>query len=372
MLAGTLVFASSICAMAKDADPSAAGVNEPILVTQETPKETEKEQTQDPVIQETTEVETEEIKVILSKESLEGAFGREVQLTATVFPEGEDPHVSWSSSNPDVASVEQDGTVSFWEIGTAVITAKASNGASAQCTVEVLEDVNMEDAMAVLIAGAFFWGMTEYLPEDCQPYRDALKTAMDDLTACLEREDLTIKNQAEVDALTQKVDQAAERLEAYAAAQGYEIGIPYVIHFLDIETEKELAEDKTGTFNIFEIDWEDEEALLQLMEPAVIDGYEWLEEETWAEPSEDGKSFEIFYYYQAVKDPEIIQPSDQKPKPESKPIPEKPSQNVQASGLTNIPKTSDPSLPFVPAWIGLCAAGIAWGVQKRRKRGDVR
>lgn len=61
-------------------------------------------------------------------------------LVATVTPAtANDPSAAWSSSNPAVASVDADGNVSGLKEGTAIITARTSNGLTASCTVTVTE-----------------------------------------------------------------------------------------------------------------------------------------------------------------------------------------------------------------------------------------
>lgn len=67
--------------------------------------------------------------------------GDGVALAETVMPEDAlDDSVSWSSSNPKVATVNQDGEVSGIAPGTAVITvtAKDGSGVSARCTITVV------------------------------------------------------------------------------------------------------------------------------------------------------------------------------------------------------------------------------------------
>ncbi len=62
-----------------------------------------------------------------------------VQLRATVTPDdGYAPQVTWSSSNPSVASVDEWGTVTGMGPGEAVITARAGS-ASATCRVKVVQ-----------------------------------------------------------------------------------------------------------------------------------------------------------------------------------------------------------------------------------------
>ncbi len=64
--------------------------------------------------------------------------GKDLVLKASVLPkEATDKSVRWSSSNPDVASVSGDGTVSGFTPGVTVITATAASGLSAQCIIYV-------------------------------------------------------------------------------------------------------------------------------------------------------------------------------------------------------------------------------------------
>lgn len=58
-------------------------------------------------------------------------------LTAKVGPDGAGQQVAWSSSDPSIASVGADGTVSLHRAGTAIITASTSNGHDSSVTVVV-------------------------------------------------------------------------------------------------------------------------------------------------------------------------------------------------------------------------------------------
>ena len=86
-------------------------------------------------------------KVTLDKTEIEVGYGSEPQtLTATVTADktiGDKPSVSdviWTTSDPDVATVEN-GTVTFVEAGTCIITATSvDGGVSATCTVTVRSD----------------------------------------------------------------------------------------------------------------------------------------------------------------------------------------------------------------------------------------
>lgn len=81
---------------------------------------------------------TEVTSVTLNKTTLSLDAGKTGKLTATVLPaSAADKSITWSSSKTDVASVSSNGTVTAKKAGTAVITATATNGKSASCTVTV-------------------------------------------------------------------------------------------------------------------------------------------------------------------------------------------------------------------------------------------
>lgn len=82
--------------------------------------------------------DTEITSVTLNYSTLTLEAGKTGKLSATVLPaSATDKTVAWSSSKPDVASVSSSGTVNAKKAGTAVITATATNGKSASCTVTV-------------------------------------------------------------------------------------------------------------------------------------------------------------------------------------------------------------------------------------------
>ena len=65
------------------------------------------------------------------------ARGSQKAITATVSPDPTSSKITWTSSNPGVASVDQNGNVTGVSIGQAVITAATDNGYSDTCTVTV-------------------------------------------------------------------------------------------------------------------------------------------------------------------------------------------------------------------------------------------
>ncbi|MBD5095948.1 MAG: Ig-like domain-containing protein [Lachnospiraceae bacterium] len=63
------------------------------------------------------------------------------KLEAVITPVNSDAVIEWSSSNPEVAEVAEDGTVTGKSAGYAIITAKYKElGISASCTVECIEE----------------------------------------------------------------------------------------------------------------------------------------------------------------------------------------------------------------------------------------
>ena len=74
--------------------------------------------------------------VVLSANETTIATEQSQALTATVLPENAtDQTIQWSSSDENVAAVDQNGLVTAKTYGTAVITAATADGASAECIV---------------------------------------------------------------------------------------------------------------------------------------------------------------------------------------------------------------------------------------------
>lgn len=88
--------------------------------------------------------------VTLSAEDLTLLIGQTGKLTATVAPENvTDKTIVWGSDNEAVATVSADGTVTAVSVGTATITASATDGSgvSAECAVVVTEYSGIEDIL---------------------------------------------------------------------------------------------------------------------------------------------------------------------------------------------------------------------------------
>ena len=81
---------------------------------------------------------TPSINIQLDKKLLVLDKGKSGKLTATVKPDNAaDKSVAWTSSNTNVATVDNTGNVTAVNHGTAKITAKTSNGKTAECEVRV-------------------------------------------------------------------------------------------------------------------------------------------------------------------------------------------------------------------------------------------
>lgn len=97
--------------------------------------------------------------VRLSRESMTLAPGMQVTLGATVEPaQAKDCHISWTSSDASVASVDENGLVQAKRPGTATVTVTVSRGetaCSATCTVTVEENpgVSIDPQTATVTVG---------------------------------------------------------------------------------------------------------------------------------------------------------------------------------------------------------------------------
>ncbi len=109
--------------------------------------------------------------ITLSQSSVSLTEGESLTLTATVMPNNaDDQSISWNSSNPSVATVDNTGKVTAIAAGTATITAIANDGSgvSASCEVTV---VARSYALTFLVDGDVFYtdsltrGETITLPE---------------------------------------------------------------------------------------------------------------------------------------------------------------------------------------------------------------
>lgn len=108
----------------------------------------------------TVTVDTPVTGVTLSQTSATLQFGETLALTATVAPaNATNKRVTWSSSNQDVATVDEDGVVTAKAAGTATITATtAVSGKKATCAITVthiqVTGVTLSQTKATIDVGA--------------------------------------------------------------------------------------------------------------------------------------------------------------------------------------------------------------------------
>ena len=95
-------------------------------------------ETAPPVTEPVVEAAPEPVNVILNTSSLSLAVGDSYQLSADIYPlDIQFPAVVWSSSNDAIVQVSASGLIYANSSGTAVVTATASNGITAQCSITV-------------------------------------------------------------------------------------------------------------------------------------------------------------------------------------------------------------------------------------------
>ena len=92
--------------------------------------------------------------VEIDKEEIELSMGSSKTLTATVLPAGADQTVTWTSGNTNVATVNNGVVTAKNTAGTAVITAKTSNGLTDTCTVNVVEQALDKYTLLIYICGS--------------------------------------------------------------------------------------------------------------------------------------------------------------------------------------------------------------------------
>ena len=102
--------------------------------------------------------------VVLDKTELTLEVGKTDILTATITPSDvEDASITWSTSDDAVAMVSTNGRVVGIAEGTAIITAKTSNGKTATCTVIVVSGETLVPAKPTVVIKTAFGGRTVQL-----------------------------------------------------------------------------------------------------------------------------------------------------------------------------------------------------------------
>jgi uncharacterized protein YjdB len=121
-------------------DTSVATVSQSGLLTGKSPGNADLKVMTDNGVYTMLRVVVSEVKpssVSVSPSSLTLTEGESSYLTSTVYPVGADRSVTWTSGNSSVATVNSSGKVVAVKAGTAVITARTSNGKTGSCTVTV-------------------------------------------------------------------------------------------------------------------------------------------------------------------------------------------------------------------------------------------
>ena len=77
------------------------------------------------------------------------SFGDVYQLTATLYPSYSNSSITWSTDNPNVATVNQSGLVTMQSVGTATITARVNNNVCATCFVSSLQHPLVDDHIKI-------------------------------------------------------------------------------------------------------------------------------------------------------------------------------------------------------------------------------
>lgn len=90
-------------------------------------------------------------------------------ITATIYPTSYDGSVTWSSSDEEIVSVDQNGKITANKVGVADIKATSSGGVSAQCKVTVVQpatSIKLNKANATTYVGSTYQLSATVLPAD--------------------------------------------------------------------------------------------------------------------------------------------------------------------------------------------------------------
>lgn len=107
------------------------------------------------------------VTVTLDHQTLQMTPGMISKLSATIFPaDAPNKMVWWSSSDPSVVSVTENGTLTAHKKGTVVITAQTDSGISAQATVTVSDGIRGDINGDGFINNKDFSRLKAYLADD--------------------------------------------------------------------------------------------------------------------------------------------------------------------------------------------------------------
>ena len=109
--------------------------------------------------------------ITINKSNLDLGLGSSFQLTSTITPnDATNQNVTYVSSNPEIASVDQNGNIKGLNVGTVTITANAANGKQALCTVNVqdikIAKITVNKRNVLLVKGNTFNIKTSISPSN--------------------------------------------------------------------------------------------------------------------------------------------------------------------------------------------------------------
>ncbi len=122
------------------------------------------------------------VSVSLDRSSLTLIEGKSTYLYATVNPTGASQSCTWKTSNDQIVSVSQNGYITACGIGTATITATASNGVKATCKVTVtpyvkITGVNFVEEAMTIPKGYSTYNLFEVNPENASGFTYSMSTS---------------------------------------------------------------------------------------------------------------------------------------------------------------------------------------------------
>ncbi len=161
--------------------------------------------------------------ITLDKTAVDLREGGTSKLTETITPKGflgigdaSIKNVFWTSSNPAVATVSDNGTVTAVSPGNAVITATTVDAfKTATCAVSVRANKTALNEMIGIVTAANL-NPADYPPEDFAAFTQSLQEAVD-------IRDFELATQAQCDAATQFLAVTFNALNQYSPLQGLEI-----------------------------------------------------------------------------------------------------------------------------------------------------
>lgn len=162
--------------------------------------------------------------VTLDRTSIDGGkIGETATLKATVTPKpvgvvggASNTAVYWSSSNPSIATVDQNGVVTFIEGGNCIITATTYDGGkTAECTVNVVTNYTALDLL-VKQYNDLALNSANFYPDSWAVYTETMAKAQQML-------DAANSSQAEVNKMYDELKGAYESLQKYNYIQNIEL-----------------------------------------------------------------------------------------------------------------------------------------------------